>query len=87
VGVDLQRPAAERLLESRNQGGHTLRNQQAAGILEKYGIDAECNELLDLAHVVGVGVHRAVRVDQAARDVEPVPLPRLDRNFQVAHIV
>ena len=62
-------------------------DQQPARILDEGGIDAERQQLLGLADVVGVRMHGAVRIDEPARNVEAVPLGRPDRDLEVAHVV
>ena len=87
VRVELQGAISQHLLHGRNERRNTLRRQQAAGVLEEHGIDAESHEVPCLADVVVVRVHGAEREDEAAGDVHAMPLAGFDRDLQVAHVV
>ena len=87
VRVQLQGQLAADRLERRHQSCNPLRRQEPARILDEHPVDAEPDQLAGFAGVVGVGVHRAEAIDQAAHGMEPDSLGRADRNLEVADII
>ncbi len=83
--VQRQRPAGG--LDGGDEGVGALGRQQAAGILDIDRVHAERREFARLAGVIGVGVDRADRVDDAAGGIETDFLCRAHRHFHVAHVI
>ena len=87
VGVDLQRQRADGLLDARHQRGDPFRAKQPARVLQEDGIDAQPDQFLRLPGIVVVVVDRAVGVDEATGDIQPMLPGGPDGNLQIAHVV
>ena len=69
--VDLQRHLAHHRFQRRDSVATRSGRKQAAGILEKDAVDAQRDQFLRLLLVIGVGVHRAVGIDQPPTTCRP----------------
>ena len=87
MGVQLEPGRADGLTEGRDERADPLGLQQPAGVLEEDGVHAEGDELPGFAGIVGVRMHGAHGVHDAARHGEAGRLGGAYRNDHVAHVV
>ena len=87
VRVQLQRHRPDDLLERRHQRADALGQQQAGRVLDHHAVGTQRDQLARDLLVVGVGVHRRERVDEAGADVQPLLATDLDGQREVAGVV